>query len=735
MRQWICRALVLVVAWPLVSWGASPAGKTVMVRTQDEYASAVRALKPGDRLVLADGEWRDFQVLLLGEGTPDRPITLTAQTPGKVVLTGQSNLRLAGRHLVVSNLVFRDGWSPTGEVVSFRRSRAERATHSRVTGVVIDRFNKPDRSQMDNWVAMYGHHNRFDHNHLVGKTNQGATMVVVRDAEQGLDNRHRIDHNYFGPRPNLGSNGGETLRVGTSHDSLSDSNTLVENNWFEGCDGEVEIVSNKSGGNTYRGNVFFQSRGALVLRHGDGNLVEGNFFFGGNKPHTGGIRVINRRQVVRNNYLEGLAGEGFASALSVMYGVPDSPLNRYVQVDEAVIEHNTIVDARSIVIGAGKDEERSAPPVRSRFARNLLVNGDGRDPVRVPGELSGIAFEGNVQSPAASPALGQRVRGARVEMQREHGDVLVPVGLDGVGMPADLRPIARGATGVDWYPKHGQAAKLDGGREHAVAPGDDTLTDAVARAGAGDRLVLQAGRYLVNQVLQVHRPLTVQGPAQGEAVIAFSRPQLFQIEAGGKLRLSRLSISGELAPDEVGNAVIAVRPGSSAANYELLVEDTTIRDLTVNRGFDVVATGKGSMADLVAFRRVTVEDATGAVLSAAAETDDRGTYNAEQVEIADSQFRRVRGPAVDLYRGGTDESTFGPRIRVRGSTFEQVGQGAAALRLHGVQHAELEDNRFVDSGTVRFTHSVGKPVLVASGNAFSGTPPIESDIAVTGVAP
>ncbi|AKC88161.1 TonB-dependent receptor [Pseudoxanthomonas suwonensis] len=710
---------------------AQAGAKPRLVRSQAEYAAAAKSLRPGDTIVLADGEWRDFQVLLTGKGAAGKPITLTAQTPGKVLLTGQSNLRMAGQHLVVSNLVFRDGWSPTGEVVSFRRTRSDRAVNSRVTGVVIDRFNKPDRDQSDNWVALYGQHNRFDHNHLVGKTNQGATLVVVRDPEQGLDNRHRIDHNYFGPRPNLGSNGGETIRVGTSHDSLSDSNTVVENNWFEGCDGEVEIVSNKSGGNLYRGNVFFHSRGALVLRHGDGNRVEDNVFIGGNKPHTGGIRVINRNQTVRNNYLEGLAGEGFSSALTVMYGVPDSPLNRYVQVDNALIENNTIVDARSVFLGAGMDEERSARPVDSTMARNLIVNGDGRDPLRVLGDLSGIAFEGNVQSPAASPGFAQGVRGATVEMQRGQYGLLAPVSLAGVGARTDLRPIARAGVGVSWYPKQGQAVALDSGARHRVPAGEDTLTDAVARAGAGDRLVLDAGRYMVNQVLAVDRPLTVQGPAQGEAVIAFSRPRLFQIEAGGALKLSGLTVSGEAAPDEVGNAVIATRPGSNAANYTLVLEDTRVRGLSVNRGFDVVSTGKGTMADLIALRRVTVEDVSGAVLSVAAETDDRGTYNAERVEIEASVFRGVGGPAVELYRGGKDESTFGPRIRIDGSTFEKVGAaGGTALRLHGVQHAELTGNRFVDSGAVRFSHAVGEPVLVATRNQFVGTPPIQSDLPV-----
>jgi poly(beta-D-mannuronate) lyase len=229
-------ASVVVVA---VGLTVSPVrAESRLVRTQAEFAAAVQQLEPGDVLTLADGEWRDFEILFTGEGQPGRSITLTAQTPGGVVLAGRSNLRLAGEHLLVSNLVFRDGWSPTGEVVAFRQDRAHRANNSRVTGVVIDGYSKPRRDESDNWIALYGRHNQFDHNHLVGKTNAGTTLVVVRDEEQGLDNHHSIDHNYFGRRLNLGSNGGETIRVGTSHDSASDSFTTVAENWFEHCDGE-----------------------------------------------------------------------------------------------------------------------------------------------------------------------------------------------------------------------------------------------------------------------------------------------------------------------------------------------------------------------------------------------------------------------------------------------------------------------------------------------------------------
>jgi poly(beta-D-mannuronate) lyase len=708
---------------------------SALVRNQAEFASSVARLQPGDTLTLADGEWRDFEIVFTGQGARDRPITLTAQTPGGVVITGRSNLSLAGEHLVVSNLVFRDGWSPTGEVLSFRRSRTERANFSRVTRVVVDGFSKPDRAESDNWVALYGHDNRFDHNQLTGKTNAGTTLVVVRDAEQGLTNRHVIDHNYFGHRPVLGSNGGETIRIGTSHDSASDSFTTVSDNWFEHTDGEVEIVSNKSGANVYRGNVFFESQGALVLRHGDGNVVEDNVFFGNGVVNTGGVRMINRRNTVRNNYMEGLSGENFGSALTIMYGVPNSPLNRYVQVEGAIIENNTIVDAREISLGAGMDAERSAAPVDSRFANNLIVNRDGRDPVRVQGDMSGIAFDGNAQSPVATDAL-PGIAGREVAVERGGGGLFVPVGLEGVGARRDLAFVAREDTGVSWYPKASPAAALDSGSVQSAEPGEDTLTRAVAAAGPGDQIELQPGVYVVNQTLVLNHAITVRGPARGRAEIQFARPTLFEIARGGSLRLSHVAVTGDLAPDVAGAA--AIRVGRGAAGYQLIVEDASFENLMVNRSFNVFAAGPGTLADRIRLERVVVDRATGSVIAAHTETADLGTYNAEVVEVVDSLFRDVAGPVLDLYRGGTDESTFGPRLTLTGSTFERsgrTGDDAGVIKLYGVQRTEIRDNRFIDSGAPVFFRRVGDPLLLWSGNRLEGTPELVTNISPLEIAP
>ena len=95
---------------------------------------------------------------------------------------------------------------------------------------------------------------------------------------------------------NLGVNGGETIRIGTSANSMESSRTIVENNTFKNCDGEIEIISNKSANNIFRNNLFLESKGSLTLRHGNNTLVEGNVFLGNNVSKTGGIRVINEGQ-------------------------------------------------------------------------------------------------------------------------------------------------------------------------------------------------------------------------------------------------------------------------------------------------------------------------------------------------------------------------------------------------------------------------------------------------------
>ena len=702
--------------------------ETKLVSSQDEYEDAVDDLEPGDTIMLANGTWRDFEILFTGFGTPEQPITLTAETKGEVIIAGQSNLRMAGEHLVVSGLVFRDGHTPTNTVISFRRTRGDYANNSRVTETVIDRFNNPERYETDFWVMMYGRHNRFDHNHLEGKSNAGVTMAVRLDSEESQQNHHRIDHNYFGPRPVLGSNGGETLRIGTSHYSLTDSLTVVENNYFDRCNGEAEIISSKSGGNVFLGNLFFESRGTLTLRHGNGNVVENNVFLGNRVDHTGGIRVINADQSVRNNYLHGLTGHRFGGALVVMNGVPDSPINRYHRVDNAVIENNSIIESDHIELAAGSDEERSATPVNSVFRSNLIYNGDGRNVIAVHDDVSGIDFQRNVLNQVDDPALEAGFVNTEVELTSAASGLLFPADgrQAGVGATRGLGILDRAGTGVTWYPKPDRANRFDTGKTITTGPGLDSLFEAASVADAGDVIALEAGEYLETKTIVLDRPLTFRA-VPGTATIEFERTALFEIAAGGSLKLSGVTVSGRASPDVAGNSAIRTSRYSMLGNYALIVENSTIRDLNTNHSYNFFSLAKHTFADRLEVANSTFRDITGHVFALDVETDDLGIYNGEYISITGTTFENISGAVADIYRGGTDESTFGPHFELRSSSLASVGNGSrnksgASVRLLGVQATDIFDNVFSDSQPVQVIHTVGEPVTRLGGNRFEGTP-------------
>lgn len=110
---------------------------------------------------------------------------------------------------------------------------------------VIDNYNFVECFDIDYWVEIYGKNNCFDYNYFVGKRNRGVMFVVCMKNERDCENYYFIDYNYFGYCFILGLNGGEIFWVGISYYFLLNFNMVVENNYFEWCSGEFEIIFSK----------------------------------------------------------------------------------------------------------------------------------------------------------------------------------------------------------------------------------------------------------------------------------------------------------------------------------------------------------------------------------------------------------------------------------------------------------------------------------------------------------
>ncbi len=411
-------------------------GAEYRVSSVPQITSALSTVKPGDTLTMTNGTWTNVFIQFAAAGTASAPITLRAESYGGVVITGASNLRISGKHLIVDGLLFKNGSSGSGDVIEFRGTSGE-SDSCRLTKCSVINFNPADSTKDYKWVSLYGTHNRVDHCYIKGKKHSGTTLVVWLSAKP---NYHQIDHNYFAFRPELyGWNGGETIRVGTSDWSMYDSFTTVEYNLFEECNGEIEIISNKSCGNTYRHNTFIGCQGTLTLRHGNRATVEGNYFDGKHAVNSGGIRIIGEDHRVFNNYITRTDGTSYKSALTLMNGVPNSPLNQYFQVKRAYVAFNTFVDTRStILIGGGKDSELSLAPDSCVIANNAVYTTTA--PIITYSDI-----------PTRHTWQGNMMFGAALGIAQPSGITMVNPQLalssDGLWRPANSSPVINAALG------------------------------------------------------------------------------------------------------------------------------------------------------------------------------------------------------------------------------------------------------------------------------------------------
>lgn len=323
-------------------------------------------LVAGDRVLLKKGVWKDQSLVFKGIGTADKPIIFKAEKAGETIISGHSTLVIDGEFLVVDGLVFRDGEAFKKNVIAF----SEQSKNCRLTNTSITAYDNAEKKMRNSWIVLYGERNRVDHCYVKGKTNIGTTVgVYVADKP----NYHRIDHNYFDGRPPYGGNGGEIIRAGVDRTSLMDSYTTIENNIFDNCDGEIEIVSNKSTHNTIRNNLFFECSGMLTLRHGNHATVYGNIFIGNQKKKSGGVRLIGENHKVYNNYFHGLTGKGLNATITFMNAWENPPLWGYWQVKNAEVYNNTLIDCEEpFVIGSGKNEKTFLPLLNTRVFRNYI---------------------------------------------------------------------------------------------------------------------------------------------------------------------------------------------------------------------------------------------------------------------------------------------------------------------------------------------------------------------------
>lgn len=349
--------------------------------TYDEVAVSIpdllaklAAAEAGDVIALANGTYTNVNIRIDTDG-----VILVAETSGEVFIEGRSTIDLRGDNIIFEGFTFQNGHPADSQGAIIISGH-----HNRVTNCKIDSFNDTDPNRSYKWISLdndstFG---EVDHCTFTGKRTEGALLTVWRNSTARQD--HRIYRNIFSDYQyvatddiNNDGNAWETIRIGTSHQSQSSSYTTVEYNYFYECNGEIEIISSKSGHNTYRNNTFESSSGMLTLRHGNNNIVDSNYFLIDDNS-GGGVRIIDEGHVITNNYIEGAKSSSSARGAIALTGHDNNlVLSGYWDVHDVTISNNTIINSnQSLHYGANR---RNFPPTSATISNNLIRNNIDND--------------------------------------------------------------------------------------------------------------------------------------------------------------------------------------------------------------------------------------------------------------------------------------------------------------------------------------------------------------------
>jgi len=359
----------------------SLAARTINVSTSAALNTALSNATDGDIIVLADGSYSGFSV------TKDN-ITIQAANKGKAIISSGiiryqqiSGVTIQGLKITTS------GTSKTVDGESFKLAVwFEASDNCRLAGCTIVLSGQ---SRITDWVMLSGNsnNNRIDHNEF-GANNIEGHYIFVRGNRTGISvpsdrtdwaNGHgpnnpnmarntQIDHNYFHDQTTAASAAITMGGIGLAGD-YQNTNTIFEENLLVNCDGDAEIIENKSSSNIIRNNTIRTSIGMISLRSGNSSTVSGNLMLQEGKTGTGGIKMYEKNHTVTGNYIDNPQDYGFVLGAGDSYTNPNFG---HAQVVNANVSNNIWINlnTRGAIIGHGGDGTVS--PEGCIFANNAL---------------------------------------------------------------------------------------------------------------------------------------------------------------------------------------------------------------------------------------------------------------------------------------------------------------------------------------------------------------------------
>jgi autotransporter-associated beta strand protein len=320
---------LVAIAFLVLAAGVASAG-TYYVGSISDLNSRISSAVAGDTIIVSNGVYTTTSSIAVTKvGTAANPITIEAQTIGGVEINGTHGfiLNSPAAYIIVQGFKF----THTNSL-----GIASGTSHCRFTRNIIELSIYPTNDT--SYINISGDDVQIDRNELRNKSTLGEMLDIAGSGSQ-VARRLWVHHNYFHDFSSPGGNGAETVRWGLSGLSLSTGDGLCEYNLFVRCEGENEMISNKSSGNTYRYNTVLDCVGGEISqRHGNDCLYYGNYM-----RNTQGMRVYGDRHRIFSNYFE-------SNSVAMNMGNGDGdvyngdPLTSHDRPDDNIVVFNTFVN-------------------------------------------------------------------------------------------------------------------------------------------------------------------------------------------------------------------------------------------------------------------------------------------------------------------------------------------------------------------------------------------------------
>ncbi|MDP4208994.1 MAG: polysaccharide lyase 6 family protein [Bacteroidota bacterium] len=391
MRRTILYKISVGILLVWISGLLSLSASTINVNTMPALQSAINKVKPGDRIIIADGVYTISENIRIDcKGTASQPIIISAKTIGSVEIRGTGGFTVLSPATYIEIKGFK--FTHNAGITSI----APGATHCVITRNEFEcaPVNKGDKS----YLTISGDDNEVSYNTFQNKFDEGKMLSIQGPGNNQMAKRTWIHHNYFYNFPHKANNC-SAIQIGLSSRSMDSAFCVVEYNLFIKTAGENEgCICHKSCRNIIRFNTFGEGSEEVSVRHGNRSEVYGNFFMG-----CTGLRFSGDDHKIYSNFFKGCS-----NAIVCTNGdgevAEGSKLTCHDRADRVQVVYNTIVDCASGFQEPSRTNGLGATNIT--FANNIL---QGCGEISVRGQYVNPVWKGNIlwnTTPGAIPAEG-----------------------------------------------------------------------------------------------------------------------------------------------------------------------------------------------------------------------------------------------------------------------------------------------------------------------------------------